>query len=217
MRTSSKLFGGSHILHMSCTEEKKELLEYIYAHTGIALPERSKQHKLLSNSNFPILCNGYYALGVPEDLDVYIYFTRYKGCKMCFLICRQLTAGHIQPKILIIFPQCSNDELYSGTLIEATRIRCREERFFILMTDILWKSGDKICSENYINRLQKLGDIMKDDIKENLEKQPFRLQVVCPYEHLNLLEARLNNLPYKVNRILFYPSKRNQSSLYFPL
>lgn len=202
---------------MSCTEEKKELLEHIYAHTGVILPERSKQHKLLSNSNFPILKNGYYALAVPEDLDIYIYFTRYKGVKMCFCICRQLTAGHIQPKILILFPQCQNDDLYSGTLIEATRIRAREERFFILMTDILWKSGDKISGETYINRLIQLGDILKDDIKENLDKQPFRLQVVCPYEHLNLLEARLSNLPYKVNRILFYPCKRNQSSLYFPL
>tara|TARA_Y100000389_G_C17458652_1_gene519991 strand:+ start:2525 stop:3178 length:654 start_codon:yes stop_codon:yes gene_type:complete len=217
MKTTSKLFGGSHILHMTCRVEKQKLLEHIYAHTGIVLPEKSKQHKLLSNSNFSILKNGYYALAVPKELDVYIYFTRYNGCKMCFLICRNITAGHIQPKILLLFPECVNDDIYSGTLIQASRVMANDQRFFILMTDIIWNCGVKVISEKYIQRLIHLGNIMETGIKENLRKQPFRLQIVCPYEHLNLLEARINNLPYKVDQILFYPSLKNQSSLYFPL
>lgn len=217
MRTSSKLFGGSHLLHMISQDEKKDLIEHIYAHTNLVLPEKNKQHKLLSNSNFPILKNGYYALAVPDDLDMYIYFTKYKGRKMCFMICRKLTAGHIQPKILITFPNIKNDDLYEGTLIEATRVRTKDSKFFILMTDILWKYGEKISQDNYIKRLEKLGEFMKDEFKEDFEKFPYRVQIVCPYEHLNLLEARLNNLPYNVNRILFYPVKRKDGSLYYPL
>ena len=50
MKTSSKLFGGSHILHLTSIEEKKDVLEHIYSHTKITLPERKKPYKLLSNN-----------------------------------------------------------------------------------------------------------------------------------------------------------------------
>lgn len=217
MKTSSKLFGGSHILHLVSQDEKKDLIEHIHINTGLILPEKNKQHKLLSNSNFSILKNGYYALAVPEDLDLYLFFTRYKGRKICFLICRKLTAGHFQPKILIVFPDVSNDDIYDGTLIEGTRIRAKDSKFFILVTDILWKNGNKITGCNYIKRLEQLGNILKNELKENFMKFPFRIQMVCPYEHLNLLEARLKNLPYSVNKLLFYPVTRKNQSLYYPL
>tara|TARA_Y100000389_G_scaffold141289_1_gene139139 strand:+ start:10410 stop:11078 length:669 start_codon:yes stop_codon:yes gene_type:complete len=217
MKTSSKLFGGSHILHMTSQEEKKELLEHIFVNTGVALPEKTKQYKLLSQSNFPILKKGYYALAVPDDLEIYIYFTRHKGRRMCYLICRKLTPGHIQPKILVIFPQCGDDDIYDGTLIEAVRVRANDEKFFILATDLLWRNGSKNTHESYIKRLDELGKIISSELTENFSKFPFRIQLVSPYVHLNLLESRLKNLPYKVNRVLFYPEKRKHDSLYYPL
>ena len=77
MKTSSKLFGGSHILHLSSTEEKKDILNHLHINTKLQLPEKSRQMKLLSNNNIPILKNGYYAMAVPEDLDIILYFTKY--------------------------------------------------------------------------------------------------------------------------------------------
>ena len=219
MKTVSKLFGGSHILHMTCSEEKKDVLEHIYAHTNVLIPEKTGQMKLLSNNNIPVLEKGYYAMAVPEDLEIFLYFTKYRGINRCFLICRQLGPGYTQPKILILFPNCLDQSVYegSGTLIEATRVYATEKRFFVLMTDILWYKGTKVTHENIIERLQHLGDFMKERFKEDLRQFPFRLQIATPYEHLNLLEQRLGNLPYKVNRILFVPPYRKNHKLYYKL
>ncbi len=217
MKTSSKLFGGSHILHLTSYEEKKDILEHLYSHTKLTLPEKINRMKLLSNNNIPVLSNGYYAMAVPNDLDIYLYFTKYRGEKKCFLICRQVGAGFTQPKILLLFPDCFDNEIYDETLIEATRVYATDNRFFILLTDISWFKGNKISNLNIIERLKCLGSFMKDSFIENLQSFPFRLQIVTPYEHLNLLEQRLNNLPYKIDRILFVPSYRKTETLYFPL
>ena len=217
MKTSSKLFGGSHILHLTSIEEKKDVLEHIYSYTKITLPERKKPYKLLSNNNIPILQNGYYAMAVPDDLDIFIYFTRYRGVNRCFLICRDVGAGFTQPKILLIFPNCNNNDIYNGTLIEATRVYATDNRFFILMRDIQWYKGENIKQENIIDRLKHLGELLKDYLIEDFKQFPFRLQIATPYEHLKLLEQRLNNLPYKVDRILFIPPYRKTDILYYPL
>lgn len=217
MKTSSKLFGGSHMLHLTSPEEKQEVLEHLYMNTKIELPERSRQMKLLDNHNVPTLKNGYYAMAVPDDLDIFLYFTKFHGTNRCFLICRQLGAGFTQPKILMLFPECTDSDIYSETVIEATRVYVTDNRFLILMTDIQWFKGEKTTSKNLIERLQCLGEFMKNNYKENLNQFPFRLQIATPYEHLNLLEQRLSNLPYKVNRILFVPPFRKQHVLYYPL
>ena len=75
MKTSSKLFGGSHILHLTAFEDKKDILEHVYAHTRVTLPEKSKSMKLLGNNNIPVLSKGYYAFAVPDDLEILLYFT----------------------------------------------------------------------------------------------------------------------------------------------
>ena len=216
MKTSSKLFGGSHMLHLTAYDEKSDILKHLYNHTKVSLPEKSKTMTLVGNNNMSILKNGYYAMAVPEDLDMYLYFTNYRGHNRCFLICRQLGAGYMQPKILVTFPPCVDSEIYSnaGTLIECTRVRATDNRFFILMTDVQYYKGIKVSQNNVIERLKCLGEFMLHGYKENLKQFPFRLQIATPYEHLNLLEQRLSNLPYKVNRILFVPPYRKTTSLY---
>jgi hypothetical protein len=217
MKTSSKLFGGSHILHLTAPDEKQDIIQHLYNQTKISVPEKGTSNKLLSNQNISVLTTGYYAMAIPDDLDIYLYFTKYRGMNYCFLICRQLGAGYTQPKMLVVFPTCKNTEIYSGTLIEATRVYATDNRFFILMNDVLWYKGEKVSQKNIIHRLAHLGDFMKNDFKEDLHKMPFRLQIATPYEHLNLLEQRLSNLPYKVNRIMFVPPYRNKPGLYYPI
>lgn len=217
MKTSSKLFGGSHVLHMTSVEEKTDVLQHLYAQTKVSLPEKSRTMKLLSNQNIPVLNTGYYAMAIPDDLEIFLYFTTYRGENRCFLICRQLGAGYTQPKIILLFPECKDSDIYSGTLIEATRVYATENRFFILMRDVQWFRGEKVTHENIITRLSYLGEFLKDGYKENLHQFPFRLQIATPYEHLNLLEQRLSNLPYKVDRILFVPPFKKQDILYYPI
>ena len=217
MKTSSKLFGGSHVLHLSSPDEKKDILEHLYLNTKIKLPEKTKQMKLLSNHNIPVLKNGYYAMAVPDDLHVFLYFTKYRGSNSCFMICRDVGAGYTQPKMLLMFPNCIDMEVYNETLIEATRVYATDNRFVILMTDIQWYKGTDVKNKNVIERLQCLGEFMTHDFKEDLHQFPFRLQIATPYEHLNLLEQRLSNLPYKVNRILFVPPYRKGDILYYPI
>ena len=59
MKTSSKLFGGSHILHLSSPEDKKEILEHLHINTQIHLPEKTRLMNLLSNNNISVLKNGF--------------------------------------------------------------------------------------------------------------------------------------------------------------
>lgn len=217
MKSTSKLFGGSHILHLTAPDEKQDILQHLYNQTKITVPEKGTCSKLLNNQNIPVLNTGYYAMAIPDDLSVFIYFTKYRGENRCFLICRQLGPGYTQPKILLLFPNCTNADIYSGTLIEATRVYATDNRFFILMNDVLWFKGEKVSQEHLIHRLAHMGSFMKDDFKENLRQMPFRLQIATPYEHLNLLEQRLSNLPYKVDRILFVPQYRNKSVLHYPI
>jgi len=219
MKTSSKLFGGSHILHLTAFEDKKDILEHVYAHTKVTLPEKVKPMKLLGNNNISVLSKGYYAFAVPDDLEIFLYFTKYRGSNRCFLICRQLGPGFTQPKVLLLFPNITDNEIYSGsgTLIEATRVYATDNRFFILLTDVQWFKGEKVSQLNIIERLKKLGEFMKNGFKEDLQQFPFRLQIATPYEHLNLLEQRLSNLPYTVNRILFVPPHKKRDVLYYPI
>tara|TARA_Y100000389_G_C17396622_1_gene482899 strand:- start:128 stop:805 length:678 start_codon:yes stop_codon:yes gene_type:complete len=217
MKSVSKLFGGSHILHLTAPDEKQDILQHLYNQTKISIPEKGSASKLLNNQNISVLNTGYYAMAIPDDLSIYLYFTKYRGENRCFLICRQLGPGYTQPKILLLFPKCTNTEIYSDTLIEATRVYATDNRFFILMNDILWFKGAKVSQENLINRLSLIGHFMKNDYREDLHQMPFRLQIAMPYEHLNLLEQRLSNLPYKVDRILFVPPYRNKCSLYYPI
>mgnify|MGYP001444143227 CR=1 FL=1 len=55
MKTVSKLFGGSHVLHVTSVDEKKDILEHIYEHTTLRLPEKNRTMKLLSNNNIDVL------------------------------------------------------------------------------------------------------------------------------------------------------------------
>ena len=85
------------------------------------------------------------------------------------------------------------------------------------MTDIQYYKGERVTQKNIIERLMCLGEFMKESFKENLQQFPFRLQIATPYMHLNLLEQRLSNLPYNVNRIIFVPAFRKTNKLYYPL
>ena len=70
------------------------------------LPEKGTMGTLKWSDSFNIsvLKNGYYAMAVPDDLEIFLYFTKYKNVNRCFLICRQLGAGYTQPKILLLSP-----------------------------------------------------------------------------------------------------------------
>jgi hypothetical protein len=217
MKTTSKLFGGSHILHLTCHHEKQEILDHVFAYTGVKIPEKKQPLKLLGTHNFQMLKKGYYCLAVPDDLSMFIFFTKYKGRNTCFMICRQINPGYTLPKILVVFPEILNVNIYQGTLLETTRIRATDHRFFILVTDVCQFNGTKIINENFIHRLLTIGEFMENCFKENLAKFPFRIQIVTPYEHLSLVETRINNLPYKVDRLIFQPQNRKDDSLYYPL
>tara|TARA_B100002052_G_C15885863_1_gene601500 strand:+ start:3642 stop:4319 length:678 start_codon:yes stop_codon:yes gene_type:complete len=215
MKTVSKLFGRSHCLHLTCPNEKDEVIKNVYQNTNIELPERSRNLKKLDNHNISILKNGYYAVGIPSDLDMFIYFTKHNNKNCCFIICRELNAGFSQPKILVVYPKCKDTEVYNGTLIEATRVYATDNRFCILLTDVQWFKGEKQSHKNFIERLQVLGEFLKNEYIENLKQFPFRLQIATPYQHLNLLEQRLKNLPYKIDRILFVPPYKKQSGVFY--
>ena len=210
-KTVSNLFGGSHIPHLVCPSEKDDVLKNFSSKTLIHLPEKKSPFQMLSPNNYMNLKKGYYAMCIPDDLGVFLHFVKYEGENCCFILCRKLSAGFDQPKILITFPSFQSDSIFkgNGTLIEATRVYASDNRFFMIMTDIHLYKGESTRSLDFIDRLEALGEFMRDDFKEDLYQFPFRLQIVTPFEHLNLLEQRIQNLPYKVDRILFYPADKN--------
>lgn len=215
MKTISKLFGGNHVPHMTCPLEKQKVLHFIQTHTGIQIPEVSAGYIQLSNSNYITLQKGYYAMCIPNDLSLFLYFCEYEKEYCCFIICRKLTPGYSQPKIMVTYPSYQTTDIFKGTLIEATRIFASENRFMILLSDILYLHGKKIEEPDYIHRLELIGEFMSKQFKEDLYRLPFRLQIATPYEKLDLLEQRIQNLPYKCNRVVFKPYNNKNATFVF--
>jgi hypothetical protein len=220
MKTALKLFGNSHLPHILDDNDKKRILDNLFVKSGICVPEKSISNcKLISNNNVNLLEKGYLAIAVPEELKIYIYFTKIGGEKKSFIILRKLTEGYRYPKIITLSPDvvlC--DEIFEGTLIEATRAFVDSQRYVVLMTDIkILKGSTEIRKENYIQRLKTIGNFIMNDYKEILKKYPFRLQIITPYTHISLIEQRIKNLPYKVEKISFISHDNTHSNLYYSI
>lgn len=220
MKTALKLFGNSHLPHILDDIDKKRILDNLFVKSGICVPEKSISNcKLISNNNINLLEKGYFAIAVPEELKIYIYFTKLDGEKKSFIILRKLTEGYRYPKIITLSPDvvlCDN--IFDGTLIEATRAFIDSTRYVVLMTDIkVYKGSTEIRKENYIKRLKTIGNFIMDEYKEILKKYPFRLQIITPYTHLSLIEQRIQNLPYKVDKMTFISHDNKFSNLYYSI
>jgi len=218
MKTSLKLFGNSHLPHIVDDIDKRRILDNLFVHSGICVPEKSITNcKLISNNNINLLEKGYFAIAVPTELKIYLYFTKIDGEKKSFIVLRKLTEGFKYPKIITLSSDvvlC--DEIFNGTLIEATRAFVDSQRYVVLMTDIkLYKGSTNVRKENYISRLKTIGNFIMNEYKEILKKYPFRLQIITPYTHLSLVEQRIKNLPYKIEKITFVSHNNKHSNLYY--
>ena len=221
MKTAQKLFGNAHLPHVLDDEDKIKILDDVLKKSGISIPEKSvTKSKLISNNNINQLEKGYLAIAVPNELKIYLYFTTLRGIPKTFIILRELTPGFAYPKIISLSSDVIlNDDVFNGTLIEATRAYIDRDRYVVLMTDLKVYKGSTtdVRKKDFVSRLATLGTFMKNEYNEILKKFPFRLQIVTPYSHLSLIEQRIKNLPYKISKIEFVSHDSKHSNLHFPI
>ena len=217
LKTSRTLFGGSHLHHMISEDEIQKLLKHFNKISGIILPEKTHNKEFLGPHNFNILSNShYYALGIPEDNEYYLFLTLFENKNYAFLINKYLTPGFKHPKCIIL--DLNVKELcYDDTIIDVTRVYVTKGRFLLLLTDVLYMNGKNVKNENFIDRLEILGEFMKNNYNEDLKRQPFRIQIVRPFINLNNLEKKIKSLPYKIDKIMFKPLENNKKTLHYTL
>lgn len=199
-----KLFAGSHVPHVTSSDDKKRILEHFRFETGITLPE--KHYPKLNNQNSNIIKdNRYYAVRVPADLDMYMYFTTFEGYNYCFLLGKFTETGYDLPKCILLHIDCHED-VYNLSVFDFTRVFVDHERFVFIFTNVYWFLGEK-NTQFYLDKIGTLINFL-DNYYNPSENQPFPFQIASPYTNLHELQKR--NFPYKHNRILFYPKLSNQ-------
>ncbi|AII17082.1 hypothetical protein JO84_gp262 [Aureococcus anophagefferens virus] len=218
MKFSSKLFGGNHLSHL-IGEDINKFIKHFYEETSIVLPEAKVSNSVsLNSSNLNKLQNGHFALAIPDDLSIFVYFTIFEGKKLAFIICRKLEEGYSTPKILVMNVDVNNDDIFKGTLFECTRIRVIEKnkndaRYFILISDVLFFCGKNIEKDLFLKRLECACIFLDEYYKENFKKFPFRMQICTIYDRLRLIEQRISNLPYKIKYITFVSQNARTAKL----
>ena len=214
---NQKLFGGSHISHLK-TDETAEFIKHFQKETNIILPEKNISNSITLNSgNINKLQTGAFALAIPNDLKIYVYFTNYKGKNRAFIICRKIEGGFVLPKTLIMNVDNRCDpEIFKGTLLEATRVYANDGRFFILVNDIILYCGNDVTKDPFITRLENVCIFLNENFYENFRMFPFRMQVVTPFDRLRLISQRISNLPYKISHITFVSQNSKGVKLLLP-
>lgn len=216
-KTSQSLFGESHLHHIIDQSEKKELLSFFTEKTNIKLPDNKKGIVQLQSSNVNKIVNKeFYAMCIPDDgLDFYIFLTKYKKKNMAFLISRFTDFGFELSKIILIHLNVK-EEYYKGSVLEVTRVRCNNKKFVFLATDIIMSQG-KMLESSYIERMKLLGEFFKKEYCEDLQKFPFRIQIVRLYKDLVTLTNNVKKLPYKIDRVLFKENEGNKEIMSYKI
>lgn len=215
-KTTKTLFGGSHLHHMTSPDDIAKLLDHFKQVTGRLLPEKLELNTKLAAHNFQLVSQDkYYLLAMPEvryDTEYVMFFTLFDGKNYCFLIGKHVGPGFDTPKCLILDTDC-DEVCYDNTVIDVSRVFVTKGRFLLLMKDISYFRGSRIKTRNFLEKIKIMGDFMRDSYVEDLQKQPFRLQIMRPYVDMKEFRDRLYKYPYKIESIIFLPHSQGKDTL----
>lgn len=161
--------------------------------------DRKYARLLTSQSNYLLSTN-------TNGNRYYLYFRRDEFDKnMCVFIDRKICRGYKYPRIIYTNFRLNNN-IFDGTLFHGELIRTSNDKWLFLLNDVVAYCGQLVSSQKRIQRIQIMYDFLNNNyISDNiLDVCEFQVKQFFHYGDLNYMTSKfINNLPYKVNGIVF--------------
>ena len=136
-------------------------------------------------------------LAIPEGQKSYLWFTSYKDNDVCFTI-------DCKTKEVKIELTSFDDKLCLGTLFYGTMFRCENVNNFCI-EDIYYYKGKFVGNMNYINKLELLKNMFKNEMSQIALTKDFLIigLPIISKNVDNIFDIISNNLLYKISEIKY--------------
>lgn len=170
---------------------------------NIKLSYENVSHKKVYNSDMIFL--------IPEGKKCFAWFTYINDKPSCLI----MELGDDKNIVDIKFVSaCFSNELSYGTIFYGTMLYHLNNKFFSI-EDIFSYKGELVERENWINKLEKINGILKNDLKQmsyNSSFVVFGLPIICRTN--DELENKLKNIKYKIGSIQYRLYNRSNNYLF---
>jgi len=150
-------------------------------------------------------------LAIPQGTKYFIWFTVYKSKNTCFL----LEISNENAKNIVNIKQCSihfNESLSKNTILYGTLFIHNKINYFTI-ENIYYYKGTNITNKNYLNKLQTIKNILKNEISQDKYddfNELFILGLPLIYKKFVDLLKNIVLLPYPIKFIKFINFKNNK-------
>ena len=185
---------------MLTQEDKHQILSEF---PDIKLSYETITHKKVYN--FDII------LAIPCGIKCFAWFTIFNNKYTCIVLELENNKKKEIKNIKIINTSFSKSLCY-GTIIYGTLFNYKNNNFFSIEDIFLYKNRD-LSGENWINKFNKIIDILKDDIKQisyNNDFTIFGLPIIS-HSNENLVNIVDSDINYKIHCVQYYNSNKTNS------
>jgi len=189
---------------MLTQEEKEDILQEF---PNIKLSYETITHKKVYKYNL--------LLAIPEGKKCFAWFTSYKDKMSCFII-ELDTKNRKQIRNIKIVNSCFSTSLCYGTIFYGTLFYHLNSPFFSI-EDIFMYKGRNISNLDINEKINKICNILKNDIKQiayNNYFVVFGLPLIAKSN--NVLDMSLKNIRYKLAAMKYYISNKSNSCYILP-
>ena len=159
---------------------------------NIKLSYENIVHKKVSNYDF--------VMAIPVGEKYFAWFTVYSNTSVCFI----MKIGTNKEIMSIQIVNCSfSSQLSYGTIFYGTIFNYGYNKFFSI-EDIFYCKGNNVSNKIWVDKLNILNNIMKNDIKQvayNKFFLVFGLPIIT--NTLNDMNKEITNLKYDIHSIIF--------------
>jgi|LakMenEpi03Aug12_release.lakeMendotaPanAssembly.Ray.scaffolds.fasta_scaffold234628_2 hypothetical protein len=190
---------------MLTQEDKQTILRDF---PDIKLSYETIAHKKVYNSDLII--------AIPCGVKCFAWFTTFNDKYVCILFELENNKKK-EIKNIRIINTCFSKSLCYGTIFYGTFFNHINNNFFSIEDIFLYKNKD-LSGDNWINKFNKIAYILKNDIKQlsyNNNFTVFGLPVMASSND-TLTNILGTDIKYKIHRIHYYQSNKNNSYLILP-
>jgi hypothetical protein len=173
---------------LSQTEKQNILSEF----PNIKLSYENITHKKVFNAD--------YIVAIPEGKKCFVWFTSLNDKNVCLIM--ELTSNKQISDIKIV-NSCFSNELAYGTILYGTFFYSCSNKFFSI-EDIFRYKGDDIDKMSWGDKLKKIAEMMKNDLKQISYNNYFIVFGIPLISKSNEeLERKIEKIDYKIDSIQF--------------
>jgi hypothetical protein len=155
--------------------------------------------------------NSDYIVAIPEGKKCFAWFTTFKDKMVCFVM---ELANNKQITDIKIMNVCFSDDLAYGTILYGTFFYNADNKFFCI-EDILSYKGTNIDRMNWGEKLMKLNNMLKKDLKQISYNNTFLVFGLPLMSKTNEeLESLIQNVTYSISTVQYKLFSRVNGFIY---